>query len=179
MMENKELDELLDKVFSNVNSWLNFAETKNAANIALVVACIAAIFSLDSMNVLLYVICILFTFSGICSLISFLPRLGQKIVRKFPKLEEKIIKKKVRKDENDNLLFFEAIKKYSGNEYAKQVSKLYFKTSKKDFSKYQLDLADEIVYNSDIASRKYKFFKVAAYLDVVAFMLLAVCFIIA
>ncbi len=63
MMENKELDELLDKVFSNVNSWLNFAEAKNAANIALVVACIAAIFSLDSMNVLLYVICILFTFS--------------------------------------------------------------------------------------------------------------------
>lgn len=179
MMENKELDELLDKVFSNVNSWLNFAEAKNAANIALVVACIAAIFSLDSMNVLLYVICILFTFSGIYSLISFLPRLGHKVVGKFPKLEEKIIKKKVRKDENDNLLFFEAIKKYSGNEYAKQVSKLYFKTSKKDFSKYQLDLANEIVYNSDIASRKYQFFKVAAYLDVVAFMFLAVCFIIA
>ena len=178
-MKVKDLSELLDKVFSNVNSWLNFAETKNAANIALVVAWIAAIFSLNSMNVLLYAICILFTFSGICSMISFLPRVEDKIVKKFPRLEKRIIKKKAQKDEKDNLLFFEAIKKYSGQEYAEQVSKLYLQTNEKDFSRYELDLANEIVYNSDIASRKYKFFKVAAYLDVVAFMLLVCCFIIA
>ena len=54
-MDNKGLDELLEKNFSNVNSWLNFAEAKNAANIAFVVACIAAIFSLEDMNVLLYI----------------------------------------------------------------------------------------------------------------------------
>lgn len=175
-MEDEKLDELLNKIFSNVNSWLSFAEAKNAANIALVVACIAAIFSLDSINVLLYVICILFSVSGICSLISFIPRLGEKIVRKFPRLAEKMVKKK---DKNENLLFFEAIKKYSGNEYAEQVSKLYLQTNKKDFSRYQLDLANEIVYNSGIASRKYKFFLVAAYIDVVAFIFFAVSLIIA
>lgn len=174
MMEDEKLNELLDKVFSNVNSWLSFAEAKNAANIALVVACIAAIISLDSINDLLYIICILFSISGICSLISFLPRLGDKIVRKCPKLAEKLVKKK---DENDNLLFFEAIKKYSGNEFVEQVSKSYLKTNKKVFSRYQIDLANEIVYNSDIVSRKYKFFKVAAYLDVIAFVLFLVCFI--
>lgn len=43
-MDRKDLDELLEKNFSNVNSWLNFAEAKNAANIAFVIACIAAIF---------------------------------------------------------------------------------------------------------------------------------------
>lgn len=32
-MDGKELDDLLEKTFSNVNSWLNFAEAKNAANI--------------------------------------------------------------------------------------------------------------------------------------------------
>lgn len=51
-MENKELDELLEKIFSNVNSWLNFAEAKNAANVGFVVACLAAIFSLEDMNAL-------------------------------------------------------------------------------------------------------------------------------
>ena len=56
-MENKELDELLEKIFSNVNSWLNFAEAKNAANVGFVVACLAAIFSLEDMNALLYTIC--------------------------------------------------------------------------------------------------------------------------
>ena len=75
-MNNKELDELLEKNFSNVNSWLNFAEAKNAANIAFVVACIAAIFSLEDKNVLLYIICIILIISGICSLVFFLPRLG-------------------------------------------------------------------------------------------------------
>lgn len=178
-MEDKELEELLDKVFSNVNSWLNFAEAKNAANIALVVACIAAIFSLNNMNVLLYSMCILFAFSGICSMISFLPRLGDKVVKKFPRLAAKAKEKKVKNDENDNLLFFEEIKKYSGNEYAKQVSKRYLQKNKKNFSRYQLDLANEIVYNADIVSRKYKLFRVAAYLDVVAFMLLICCFTIA
>ena len=37
-MDRKDLDELLEKNFSNVNSWLNFAEAKNAANIAFVIA---------------------------------------------------------------------------------------------------------------------------------------------
>ena len=31
--DNKVLDELLEKNFTNVNIWLNFAEAKNAANI--------------------------------------------------------------------------------------------------------------------------------------------------
>ena len=31
--DNKVLDEMLEKNFTNVNTWLNFAEAKNAANI--------------------------------------------------------------------------------------------------------------------------------------------------
>ncbi|MDL2302176.1 DUF5706 domain-containing protein [Lachnospiraceae bacterium OttesenSCG-928-D06] len=174
-MEEKDINELLEKVFSNITSWLNFAETKNAANIALVVACIAALLSLDSMSQLLYVIFILLVFSGICSMISFIPRLGG-VTSKISKLGKKTIK---RKDEKDNLLFFEAIKNYSGQEYVERVSDIYLQINKKDFNRYQLDLSNEIVYNSNIASYKYKFFKVAAYLDVTAFVLLAISFIIA
>ena len=137
-MDRKDLDELLEKNFSNVNSWLNFAEAKNAANIAFVIACIAAIFSLQNMNIILYIVCIFLIASGIGSLISFLPRLGNKV--------------------NKNCFTL-------------------FKKKKK--AKYQMDLSDEIVYNSDIVSRKYKFFKMAVYLDIMALLLLAVSIILA
>lgn len=174
-MENKELDELLEKNFSNVNSWLNFAEAKNAANIAFVVACIAAIFSLDDMNVLLYILCLFLIISGMCSLVSFLPRLGNKVASKIPSN----FKNRKRKAKEDNLIFFENIKEYSGDTYLKQVCKLYFDENKYNPTKYQLDLSDEIVYNSDIVSRKYKLFKVAVYLDIVAFLLLAFSIVLA
>lgn len=78
-MDRKDVDELLEKSFSNVNSWLNFAEAKNAANIVFVIACITAIFSLRNMNIILYTVCIFLIISGISSLISFLPRLGDKM----------------------------------------------------------------------------------------------------
>ena len=69
---------MLEKHFSNVNLWLNFAEAKNAANIAFVVASIAALFNFKDMNILLYIVCAFFVVSGICSLISFVPRLENK-----------------------------------------------------------------------------------------------------
>lgn len=174
-MDNKRLDELLEKNFSNVNSWLNFAEAKNAANIAFVVACIAAIFSLEDMNTLLYTICIFLIISGMCSLISFLPRLGNKVIRKIPSF----FKIKKRKANGDNLIFFENIKGYSGETYIKQVCKIYFNEDKYNPTKYQLDLSDEIVYNSNIVSCKYKLFKMAVYADIVAFFILAYSIVLA
>lgn len=164
--DDKELECLLDKIFSNVNSWLNFAEAKNAANIALVIASIAAITNLQSINILLSTLCILLTLSGLCSLISFIPNLVT-------------VNKKSKEHKDGNLLFFETIKKYSGIEYVEQINKLYFQINKKDFNKYQLDLADEIVYNSNITSYKYKLFKAAVYIDILTFMLFILCFIMA
>ena len=169
-MGNKELEELLEKNFSNVNSWLNFAEAKNAANIAFVVAVLAAIFSIDDECVLLHILCICLIISGMCSLFSFLPRLGNKVVRKVSLFS----KNKKRKAKASNLIFFEDIKEYAGDTYIKQVCKKYFGKNKYNATKYQLDLADEIVYNSDIVSRKYKFFKVAVYLDIIAFLILVI-----
>lgn len=165
-MQNKELNELLNNIFSNVNSWLNFAEAKNAANIAIVVACIAAILNFEKIDYLLAVICIVVIVSGICSLISFLPRVGNKL--DLSQLDQQ------EKHDDENLLFFEDIKAYSGEEYVKKINKLYFKKNNADVSTYQLDLANEIVYNADIVSRKYKLFKWAVKLDIVAFSLFAV-----
>ena len=166
-MESKELEELLEKNFANINSWLNFAEAKNAANIALVVAGIAAILAMKETNIIQYTICILLGTSGICSLVSFFPKLG------------KILFNEGKIDVNDNLLFFEDIKKYSGYEYVSQVSRLYFHTTGNSFTKYQIDLADEMVYNSGIASYKYRCFQWAVTLDILAFIVLCFSFVTA
>lgn len=178
-MGNKELDEFLEKVFSNVNTWLNFAEAKNAANIALVIAGLAGIFSIDCKNIILYIICILLTFSGIASLMAFLPRLGQTLFNKIPLFRRNRLKTKKEKNEEDNLLFFDVIKEYSGLEYAERVKNVYLQNSNEKLTKYQADLAKEIVYNSDIASRKYRYFKIAIYFDLLAFVILAMAIMIA
>ena len=107
-------------------------------------------------------------------MISFLPRLGNKVNKNCFTLF-----KKKKKANEDNLIFFQNIKEYSGGAYIEQVSKEYFGENKYNPTKYQMDLSDEIVYNSDIVSRKYKFFKMAVYLDIMALLLLAVSIILA
>ena len=77
------------------------------------------------------------------------------------------------------MIFFENIKKYSGSAYIKQVCKMYFNENEYNPTKYQLDLAEEIVNNSNITSIKYWFFKKAVYLDIIALFLLAIFLILA
>lgn len=170
------MDELLEKNFSNVNLWLTFAEAKNAANIAFVIAGIAAIFSIQDMNDILYIVCIFLIASGMCSLVSFLPRLGNKKVEKEFLFFFKYRKRKLK---GDNLIFFENIKGYSGDEYIQKISEKYFGENKFNPTRYQLDLSDEIVYNSAIVSRKYYFFKIAVGMDIMAFIILAFFIILA
>lgn len=169
MLDN-ELNELLEKNFANVNVWLNFAEVKNGLNATFVSACIVGLFNMEVMNSCIfkmYSICMIL--SGICSLISFIPNLGKRLEQKNSEL---------RMDEKlDNLIFFEDIKKYSAIEYLKQLSSKYYNTNEYTFSKYQLNLASEIVYNSYIVSNKYKWFKCAIYLDLVAFLILCIAVI--
>lgn len=173
-MGNRELDEYLEKIFANINTWLNFAEAKNAANLALIIAFIAGVFSFGSIKVMQCVIGVVCVLSGLLSLIAFIPKLGKKIAKWYINKR----KKKNRKKQEENLLFFEDIKNYSGSEYAKKISKVYLQKREITLSKYQLDLADEIVYNADIASQKYMFFKWAVFLDIVAFLILIIEFLL-
>lgn len=159
--EQNNVNELLEKVFENINSWLNFAEAKNAANIALVVAMIAAIFSLDT-NWWIVCILVVFVMSGILSLITFIPKMGT------------VFMNKNKKKQNPNLLYFGDIYVYSGDEYLFLVYKEYIKKGKLKYDKYEKDLADEIVYNSAVAMMKYTYFKFAVKLDIVAFVVLVV-----
>lgn len=154
-MQNKEQSELLEKIFANVNSWLNFAEAKHAANIAFVVACLAMIISTDTMNILTCGICVLFILSGLCSLSSFYPVLK----------------------EGNNFLFYEKIKTYTGQNYLDEIKRSYFTTNSNIGDPYLLDLSEEIVINSKITSQKYRRFQYAIKLDLLAFVFLIVYFI--
>ncbi len=153
-MASKEQSELLEKVFSNVNSWLNFAEAKHAANIAFVVACLAMMISTETMNCLTCCICVLFVLSGGCSLLSFFPKTAA----------------------GGNLLFFERIKNYSEQEYLNQLKQDYFQNNSVIGDGYISDLTEEIVINAKITSRKYKCFRIAMILNFFAFFLLIIYF---
>lgn len=162
------MDERLEKIFENINTWLHFAEAKNAANIALVVAVLAAFLGIEENNILIYLICVVFCCSGVISLVSFWPQLGSAD-------NEKDAAEK----QTGNLLFFKDIKKFSGKEYAELVDSVYFQNNSHKISQYQLDLANEIVYNAGIVSRKYAYFKMALWLDFVAFVLVIAFLVIA
>lgn len=172
-LKNEELNNLLEKIFSNINDWLHFAEAKNAANIALVGAFITAIFNTENINILSYLICIILVVSGVCSLISFIPRIEEKT----DATEKKTANNEL---DEENLLFYENIKMYSANVYLRKIIMMYFDNNKEiEIGKYQIDLSNEIIYNSGIVSIKYTCFRYAIILDIVAFVILAVYVIVA
>ncbi|RHS91035.1 Pycsar system effector family protein [Clostridium sp. AM42-4] len=153
-----EMNGRLEQIFANVNTWLHFAEAKNAANIALVVAAITGLLGLEEKNIPIYLICIMFSCSGVFSMLSFCPDLGSADKNK-----------KLTRKTNGNLLLFKDIKGFSAKEYAEEIARVYFPNKNQTIDQYQMDLAGEIVYNAGIVSRKYAFFKMAFFFDMLAF----------
>lgn len=168
-MEMKIID-ILKNNFYNINNWLNFAEAKNAANVAFVVACLTAIISFDFINVFTYFIMIMLILSGIISLLSFIPNLKTNPIRYL---------KKHSKPRSENLLFFEVIKEMSGEIYLKSIYHNYLKRDIENFGKYELDLANECIINSQIVSVKHLAFKYSVTIDVVALIVSVILLIVA
>ena len=150
------MDAKLKDFFDNVNSWVRFAESKNAA---LVTFNSAASFGLASLltsvksvpstvRAYLCFCIIVLAFGAIAGLISFLPRL--RVPCLFPK---------ARTDESDNLLFFGHAAKHTPESYLTAFSKL-LGTEAGSFSSMQKTYAEQIVVNSQIALYKYRWFAV-------------------
>lgn len=170
--EHKYIQELLKEIFSNVNSWLFFAETKNAAIIAFDVAMLAAIISTDFLkgNIIIFstltagIVLALFV-----ALLSFAPKRGKK------------------KESNgvpnvaDNLIFYSDIAKYNKTEYIKALVKQYLKKDiqANQIEQIELDYSEEIVYNSNLANNKYNLFKYSLNIILVMMVLLVLMIIYA
>jgi hypothetical protein len=148
----------LKYIFSNVNEWLKFAETKNAALIVFSASIILAILTniTNNINIILkyyIIICLIFQIiSLIISLISFYPTI---------KISH-ILCKRNEISEKDNLLFYGNIFKYDEKMYLKSI----FNDKVENTTRFELDLAKQIIINSNITLKKYKFFKLSLWFSI-------------
>lgn len=161
----------LNSIFENISDWLKFSEAKNAALLAFDGAVITVLFSIlkdltSGMEIIKIAISIsigILLASLFITLLSFYPQ-----TRQNKALKEKAI------DENDNLYFWEDIKKYEVEEYLKKVQKNLCITGSKSagagekttYDRLEKDLASQIIINSRITSRKYKYFEFALILAI-------------
>lgn len=169
------MDNDLLTIFENVNGWLKFAEQENgalfAANLALAFGyvniptgfvCFSA-----GVGIVFQVAAIGFILSAAVCLTSFLP-----------KLKADLPAYSWNTSPNDNLVFFGDISKYSLGEYTKRMTEIFKRESSSwgDAEHYYLH---EILVNSQIAMRKYRFFRVAAWMTIgallVPLVLCAIC----
>lgn len=152
------------------NYWLSFSEAKNAALVALNVAIIAVCTQIDMLGMIMQVVlCILFLVSTACCLLSFSPN-----------LKNKADGRGVDTIENCNLIFYGDIAKLGASDTYMSCVKDRYKLEVDEDEKYLYeDLAEEIVINSQIAVGKYRMFKKAIFIDILAVVVLAISLIVA
>ena len=154
----------LKDIFDNVNNWLKFAEAKNGVVIALNSALIFGVLKLNSTltnaNILrdYYISMVIFVLliSTIMALLSFVPRL------KYPYIHFE------KPNNNDNLLYFTDISKYTPVQYYEKIQTIYnMKSDKKDFETHYIN---QIIINSKITFIKLKQFEIAVWFTLSAFL---------
>nr|WP_297938327.1 Pycsar system effector family protein [uncultured Lachnoclostridium sp.] len=169
MQERDKVLALLKDTLVRVNSWLTFAETKNAALLGFNVALIAFAYKLkvDKESKLLlsivFVVCL-----GIV-LLAFLSLCPKLLKYRPPKTRLTDSDK-----QKSNLLFFGDIKRFTECDYVKEVYKRYLdkEIRMNEISRLELDIAQEIIVNAYIAYRKYELFRIACFAELVSVGLL-------
>lgn len=158
----------LISIFQIVNDWLKFAEAKNAvllafsgAGVTIIVTYLSTISNLHQSlyRGLLVSIFLCCCSSLICSL-SFLPKTNLKHILWFKK---KLLRKsKVTLKDTDNFYYFYELKNYSCGELLDSINRLYFKDKiPRPYEKEDLDIAAQIIANSEITSKKLELFVIA------------------
>lgn len=161
------LEQHVKDIFDNVNNWLKFAEAKNAAIIAYNSVILAGIASYITSNQnipnllgsFLIISSCLILISSLIGLISFAPQ--TKIINYTKKGE--IL-------DSDNLLYWGHLKNYTPLQLLKKLntSKTSENNNDSEFTIIEIDYAQQIIMNSQIADKKYSLFKVALALNIFA-----------
>lgn len=192
------MEEILKDIYSNVNEWLRFAETKNAALISFNLVSIvgaATIITQSKSSIskpILYYLCdfiILNIFGLSLALYSFWP-IAQILFNSgnnqdignvpIKKIKDKFFKKSEDKETKNNILYYAHIKKYEPTAPELYLNELY-KSCKKEgnnypkkegnkYSRLEHDYATQIIINSHITFRKYKYFKAALFCTISALL---------
>lgn len=144
--------EFYEKNLERVNYWLQFAETKNAAVIAFIVAMLAVIYSGDVIENVYFkiILTVIYVISLVASLISF-----------FPKYKKDVNVSAGQYKTEDNILFWDDIAKYSIEDYINKVNVVNANEENTNFSETERIYAEEIITNARIAQFKYNMFKFA------------------
>lgn len=171
------MTDILNQLEQKINTYLQFAETKNAAIITFNSALL--FFSIDffintykGTYTQAYILCIIIlVISLLVSLMSFLPRLKNK------KLIQKIMfsQNKKNKSQKTNLLDYEVISKYNATELMNQYEKaLDLKSTNPMFDLY---LTRQVIDLAQTAYLKYSFFRLTlniSIISIIALVLLAI-----
>ncbi len=165
-MSTLPYEEQLQKIFSNINDWLKFAELKNFGFLTLNAAIVFGISQIkicanSDAGKVIWVFISFACLSFLCSLISLLP-----IASKFGIGNKSLIYKLCNWTKKDNK--FENIHFYG---YLKDINESKFeaeflaKTNSTDaFSQFEKELVTQILYNSRITWVKYQLFKISTFL---------------
>ncbi|MCI5122931.1 MAG: hypothetical protein D3925_00255 [Candidatus Electrothrix sp. AR5] len=163
-------DEKLWKILDNVNKWLEYAEKKNALILTFIGLQITFVNiyehdagAIEFVSLFVLGACFLLT------LISFYPK------TKIPRWATWLPYSEDSPLEDDNLLFFGHIVKYSSSEYIVALEKKFNESLKGE--KYYEDICSQIVVNSQIVNAKYQLFKINFWLIFVGQILLFSAFV--
>lgn len=166
MPEPKESSDRLKFIFDNVNNWLKFAESKNAALLVANSAFIFQVFRIliddENINKFVYfylVICIVLAAISAClCLLSFVPKISIPSISTGEYVQE----------ENANLIFYGHIAMFTPNKYWEALRTQNIISEEYAQDKFLAAIANQIVINSKIALTKYIFFRIALWLTVAA-----------
>lgn len=162
-MQPTNQEELLYKIFSNVNDWLKFAEAKNAALIAFNSAAIAGImqaYPTDNPDLMVFkgIMIALFAISICVSIYTFLPVLSKTF--NYQKVDETKFETEKGKL---NCLFYGHHCKITSNQLLTLLN-IKAPITNPVVPNLEMDIADQIITNSEITMSKYKLFTFAGWL---------------
>ncbi len=183
------MDDILYKklitIFQIVNEWLKYAEAKNAILLAFCGTIVAAILSYTSaaQNIPRYLLFSLITATIIlvfCSLIcsiSFLPRThleGIVWMRNNPSRN-----RRSSQQDTDNFYYFGHLIKYESSELLESLNRFYLNNKiRPPYKKEFLDIANQIVINSEITFLKLKLFVFALWFLIISIIVIGICLVI-
>lgn len=165
-------EEQLQKIFSNVNDWLKFAEAKNFGLLTLNAAIIFGVTQIDFgshelLKSIIYYVFIPFTvISSLSSLISLFPIVsqilkGQHVKGWINKISNLIDEEKP----FENIHFYGYLRNIDENEFeSKFLVKTGITNNSQPFTQYEKELVTQIIFNSRISWLKYQLFKISAFI---------------
>lgn len=158
----------LISILELVNNWLKFAEAKNVILLSLsgIIITVVSTYIKTTVNIsisiyigFIIVVSLLFISLLICFL-SFLPKIDIEYfiwLKAKPSRKSKIIVK-----DTDKFYFFNDLKKYQPDTLLDSMNRLYFDNQVQiPYRKEDLDIANQIIINSQITSTKLMFFIIA------------------